>query len=221
MAKKKDVEITAPNFQTALFKIRGTTPMVMNAFSRRQIDGMRKDHELGDEGKKKAGKKKKPPKDFKKMYEEAKHKSAQGWCGIPAVAFRHAMVKACSIVGFPMTQAKMGIFIEADGFDKVDGTPLVKITKGVPKHVEHIVRVGTGFNKVPDIRARPMWDPGWETTLTVVYDADMIKPEMMANLLARAGRQVGIMEGRPSSDKSVGMGWGCFELAPKRGRKKA
>ena len=220
MAKKKELEISAPNLKVAIFRIRGTLPLVTNAFSRRVFEELKHEHELGDEGKKKRGKKKKQPKDFKRCYEEAKHKSRQGWCGIPCVAFRWALVKACSIVGFPMTQAKMGVFIEEDGFDKQDGMPLVKITKGNPRYVEHIVRVGSGLNKVPDIRARPMWNEGWEATLRIKYDADMIKPEMIANLIMRAGVQVGVCEGRPSSDKSVGMGWGCFEIVGENSRRK-
>ena len=101
------------------------------------------------------------------------------------------------------------IFIEADGFDKDDQTPLVKITKGSPVYCEHYVRNETG---VVDLRARPMWREGWEAIVRIRFDADQFTAEDIANLLSRTGLQVGIGEGRPDSKKSCGMGWGLFEL---------
>jgi hypothetical protein len=47
----------------------------------------------------------------------------------------------------------------------------------------------------------------------VVYDADQFTLEDVSNLLARAGMQVGIGEGRPDSKMSAGMGWGTFRIA--------
>ena len=36
------------------------------------------------------------------------------------------------------------------------------------------------------------------------------------NLIARAGMQVGICEGRPDSSNSTGMGWGTFEISDEK-----
>jgi len=38
----------------------------------------------------------------------------------------------------------------------------------------------------------------------------------LTNLLARAGLQVGIGEGRPDSKNSAGMGWGLFQIEENR-----
>lgn len=61
-----------------------------------------------------------------------------------------------------MTIAKMTVFCQADGYDAVDHTPLVRITKGEPEYAEHPVRPETGGM---DIRPRPMWAPGWEAVV--------------------------------------------------------
>lgn len=55
-------------------------------------------------------------------FEAAIHYSSDGWIVIPAPAFRCAMIDACRLVG-----AKISVFIEADGFDADDGTPLVRL----------------------------------------------------------------------------------------------
>ena len=210
MAKSREVTISAPNFQIAEFKIVGAAPLVGNKFSARARAEMRAKMEAGSTAKKGA---KRKPKDFERGYEEAIHKDKKGWAGVPAPAFRNAMISACRIVGFQMTRAKLAIFIVADGIDCEDGTPLVKITKGKPHYAEHFVRNESG---VCDLRPRPMWDIGWEATLRVEFDADQFTLDDISNLLSRAGVQVGIGAGRPDSSKSNGMGWGLFTIKGKK-----
>ena len=53
----------------------------------------------------------------------------------------------------------------------------------------------------------------WSATVQVSFDGDQFTVAYVYNLLARAGMQVGIGEGRPDSKKSNGMGWGTFEVA--------
>lgn len=205
-AKETTVAIKAPNFRTAIFPIVGTAPYVQNRFAAKALEQMKAKHEAGSQGQ---TKRQRQPKDFRALYEGAKHVSAEGWCGIPAPAFRAAMISACRTVSFKMTHAKLSVFVEADGFDKVDGTPLVKITKGQPHQVEHFVRNETG---VADIRPRPQWREGWEAQVRVRWDLDQFSIDDVTNLLARAGMQVGIGEGRPDSRNSAGMGWGLFAV---------
>jgi len=203
------ITVTAPRFQTAVFRIRGTSPYVQNKFSEKAKQQMKGKQEAGQQGKKGRAK---DPKDFQACYEAAKYKSADGWFGIPASTFRNAMISACKIVGFAMTRAKLSVFTEADGFDPNDGTPLVRIAKGEPHYAEHCVRNETG---VCDIRPRPMWDAGWEADVRVRFDLDQFSLQDVTNLMVRVGMQVGIGEGRPDSKKSAGMGWGMFEVVGK------
>lgn len=202
-----EMTIAPPNFETAMFQITGIAPYVQNKFSAKALEQMKNKQEAGSTGKKGT---KREAKDFKAAYEGAMHTSKEGWHGIPAPAFRNACISACRMCGFQMTRAKLSVFVEADGFDKDDGTPLVKITKGKPHYTEMSVRNETG---VADVRPRPMWDEGWQADVRVRFDADQFTIRDVSNLLARAGLQVGIGEGRPDSKRSCGMGWGMFSLS--------
>jgi hypothetical protein len=215
MPVSQRVEITAPNIQKVQFTIRGSAPLVINRFSLKTREQIHNKQEAGTTS---SIKKNRESKDFKLNYEQAKYISADGWCGIPATAFRNAMVSACRLVGFVMTRAKLSIFIEADGYDKEDMIPLVKITKGEPHYFESYVRLETG---VCDLRARPMWNPNWEAIVTISFDADQMTLQDITNLMMRVGKQIGLCEGRPDSKKSCGQGWGLFELAnDTKGKKK-
>jgi len=207
--KDKHVAISAPNLQTAEFRLIGVAPYVQNKFSAKAREQMKSKQEAGPQANKG---RKREAKDFKLCYEQAQHVSREGWHGIPAGSFRNAMISACRMVGFKMTHAKLSVFVEADGFDADDGTPLVRITKGKPHYHEMPVRNESG---VCDIRARPMWDEGWEAKLRVRFDGDQFSVTDVANLLLRAGMQVGIGEGRPDSKASAGMGLGIFTIADK------
>ena len=167
---------------------------------------MRETQEAGSTQK---GKKHREPKNFEQCYEEAKHVSEDGWLGIAASSFRNGAISACRTVGYAMTLAKLAIFVEADGYDKGDGTPLVRLIKGEPQMWIAPTRNATG---VMDLRARPMWREGWQIRLRIRYDADMLTESDVVNLINRVGIQVGIGEGRPDSKKSAGIGLGLFKI---------
>ena len=158
-----------------------------------------------------------PPKDFEKGYEGSKHLSVDGWCGIPCIAFKAAMVRAGSLVGVEMTKAKQCIEILADGV-ATHGSGLVRITSGEPERFDAYVRNSNGS---PDIRARARFPAGWEATVTIRYDADFLSASSVINLLARAGWSVGVGAGRPFSTMSVGQGWGTFEVVTDDEKKEA
>lgn len=213
VAEKLGVTITAPNFKTVEIVIRGTAPYVQLAFGKKARLMMREKQAAGSTSKKGG---KREAKDFEANFKEAQHRSTGGWCGIPASALRNALVDSCVVVGFHKTKAKKAVFVEADGFDAVEGTPLIrlyapgkgpKLLDAKPKHVEHTVRNATG---VADIRVRAMFEQ-WQAKVRVRFDADMFTPADIANLMLRAGMQVGIGEGRADSPNSCGMGWGHFE----------
>lgn len=213
--KETTLTILPPRFEVAEFKIRGNAPFVSNKMGARVIEQMKRKQLEGSTSKKGGNR---SPKDFQLIYRESMHQSNEDWYGLPATAFRNAMVSACKTVGFAMTRAKLSIFIEADGFDKDDNTPLVKFSKGKPEYFESPVRLATG---VCDITARGMWKPGWEANLRVKFDRDQFTLTDVANLLIRVGMQVGVGSGRPDSKTSCGMGWGTFDvLDAEKGRAK-
>jgi hypothetical protein len=211
MTTKKDqkeqietVTISAPNIQRAQFNIIGTAPYVQLRFSAKAMNKMREQHEAGSKAKNKRAKE---PRDFNDDFVQAQHVSIDGWNGIPASAFRKALISACRLVNFKMTLAKLSIFVEADGYDVIDAEPLIKIT-GEPESLISTVRNATG---VADLRVRAKFWP-WSAVVNIRYDADQFTAADVANLLARVGLQVGIGEGRPDGKESAGMGWGTFEV---------
>jgi len=203
--ERREVLISAPKMRTVLLRIVGTSPYVQARFSQKAMLAMTDKMRAGSAAKKG---KARAPRDFDDDYKQAQHVTAEGWRGIPASAFRNAMISACRLVGFKMTLGKLSVFVEADGFDAVDGVPLVKI-EGEPEKQEMHVRNATG---VVDIRVRPMWRK-WAANVRVRYDEDQFSFQDIANLMARVGMQVGIGEGRPDSKSSAGLGWGLFELS--------
>jgi len=66
---------------------------------------------------------------------------------------------------------------------------------------------------VVDLRMRPVWRR-WEVVLRLRWDADQFSAADILNLVARAGLQVGVGEGRPDSPNSNGLGNGCWEVMP-------
>jgi len=201
----RDVVITAPNLKTAIFTITGIAPLMIHRFSKK-AEMMATMAEAKPAG---SRRRTKSARDYEKEASDACYKDgADGWHGLNAAAFRNAMISACRLVGFKMTLAKLSIFIEPEGFDAVDFIPLVRID--APKYRVSTLhaRNATG---VIDIRSRPLWDK-WKATLKVTWDADQFTITDVTNLLARAGLQVGVGEGRPDSKQSAGMGFGLFTL---------
>lgn len=200
-AASQTVTIRAPDMRTAVFTLVGTSPLVQHRFANKA-----KMMQSQEEGPRKGAKKQREAKDFDANYLAAIHMSADGWAGVPASAFRNAMISACRLAGFKMTHAKLSVFVHADGIDQ-DGFPIVRVN-GTYERFDAAVRNATG---VADVRARPMWRE-WSITLRVKYDADVLSATDVANLLMRAGEQVGIGEGRHDSKQSCGLGFGCFSI---------
>lgn len=202
----RQVIIKPPKFETASVRLVGTAPYCQHKFSAKARAQIQATQEAGSQSRKG---KAREAKDFEAVYRGAMYVSREGWNGIPAAAFRNAMISACRTVGYKMTLAKLSLFTEADGFDAEDGTPLVRITRGEPR--QHIAPARNANGSV-DLRCRPMWDEGWQAVLRVRWDAEQFSATDVVNLLARVGQQIGVGEGRPDSRMSAGLGWGLFNV---------
>lgn len=202
--QEQSLQIKAPNLVITTFQIVGTAPYVQHRFSAKAMNQIIATQMAGSQAK---GKKVREPKDFDEVYKNAMHVSREGWAGIPAGAFRNGMISACRTVGYKMTHAKLAAFVLADGFDEVDGTPLVRLYGQPHRHTGY----ARNDNGSVDIRVRPMWDE-WHAFVRVRHDSDMFSAADITNLMVRVGMQVGIGEGRPDSKNSAGMGWGTFDL---------
>lgn len=199
------ITITAPKIVTASFNIIGTAPLVQARFSAKAKFAMMA--KMADPTSAK-GKKVRDARDFDRDCREAMHVTTEGKQGIPAAAFRNAMISACRLIGFKMTLAKLSVSVEGDGFDIVDGIPLVHFD-GEWERLDMHTRNATG---VVDVRVRPMWRQ-WSANVRVKFDSDQFNLSDVSNLLLRAGTQVGVGEGRPDSKSSAGLGYGTFRIA--------
>lgn len=202
--KKREVVIAPLNLQVAEFVLEGTAPLCMNRFGPKMRQKMMDDQAAGSTGTKN---RKRTPKDFEALYNEAMHKSRDGWLGFPAPSLRNALIETCRTAGFKMTVGKMVLFVIADGHEREDNTPLVRIYGKVSRY-DAATRNATG---VADIRTRPLWKT-WRARVRIQYDGDFFTLDDVTNLLSRAGVQNGLGEGRPNSKDSAGIGFGTFRI---------
>jgi hypothetical protein len=201
----KAVSISAPKFQIAVFEITGVAPLVIHRFSQKTGIQMLQKMETG---KASSSKKNREAKDSDETYNDSRYIAKEGWDGFHAGSIRAAMISACRLVGFKMTLAKLSIFVIQDGWDAAQPQiPLIRIY-GKPQRQDDMARVETGQ---PYITIRAAYH-NWSAKVKIRWDADQFTTDDIYNLLYRVGMQVGIGEGRPDSKKSVGMGWGLFEV---------
>jgi hypothetical protein len=201
----QSVQIAPPNIKTAVFKITGTAPLVIHRFSAKAKNGMLDKMKEGSVAKK--GKKREAL-DTDAAFNQARYVSKEGWDGFNAASIRCALISACRLVGFKMTLAKLSVFVEAEGRDATEPEIALIRIHGKPRKTEMVARVETGQAYVT---IRPSYDE-WSAKVRVRFDADQFTVLDLTNLLARAGEQVGIGEGRPDSKNSAGMGWGTFKI---------
>ena len=199
---ESNVVITPPNFGVLEVLVKGTAPLVIERFSKKAEIMEKMQH-----GAQAKSKKVRNARDYEKEAEESKYKHQDGWEGFNAASIRAGMISACRLVGFKMTLAKLSVFVEADGFDYVDGLPIVRIYGNSTVFTAH-TRNATG---VVDVRSRPQYRD-WASKIRIKFDQTQFSASDVINLISRVGLQVGIGAGRPDSKSSGGSGWGTFEV---------
>lgn len=118
----------------------------------------------------------------------------EGAFGVPAIAFKKAMVSACRLVqGITMILVKSAIRVP-DGF-----LPL-KYDKLIMR--EDMVRVGTPPRTTADLRYRGEFTK-WSAELPIRFMKNVINVEQIVNLLNHAGFGVGVCEDRPEKSSGV------------------
>lgn len=198
------VTVTPPKIKAIKVRLTGNAPYMQARFSQKAMEAMASKM---DGTAKKGTRGAREARDFEADYENAKHISTDGWIGMPASGLRAALISACRLTGFTMTRAKLSLFVQAEGYDAVDGQGLIRI-HGEPEPNRAAVRNATG---VFDLRVRPLWKE-WHVEPVISYDEDQFALEDVLNLLRRVGLQVGLGEGRPDSRNSAGLGYGTFNV---------
>lgn len=199
------IAIREPNLPEVPIWVQGTSPYMQQAFGQKQRQQMIDKMKAGTTAR---SRKSREARDFDADYDASQHKSAEGWYGIPAAAFRAVAIDACRGTAYVMVAAKMALHVVADGYDARDATPLVRLIGPEPERTEMAL---PNANGAADIRVRPMWRE-WGARVTVRFDADQFTASDVVNLLWRGGALIGVGEGRPGSKKSYGMGFGLFQV---------
>jgi len=192
--KAKQIDLKDFNIRRVIIEIVGTSPLITHKFSEKA----RKMMEDKQQGKSKTSKHeiRIPEED----YENAKHKSPQGWDGFPAAGFKAAMIRGAKAIGLIMKDTQTSLFIEADCME----TQLVRIN-GKSRMRTDMVRVGNGS---ADVRYRPEYLE-WSAALTVEYNEGIVSVEQIHQMIQAAGYGCGIGEMRPERTK---FGFGRFKI---------
>lgn len=177
------IELPPLNIQRVQLTLVGDSPLIVHAWSEKAK------RQMLDKQMKKATKAKEA-KDPEADYEACFYRTPDGHYGFPAIGVKSAMVGACRFVDMRMTQARGAFHIDSE---------MLRVI-GEPRPREDMVRVGMG---AADIRYRPEF-PEWRIPVVIKFNASLISPEQLANLLNTAGFGIGIGEWRPERNGSYG-----------------
>jgi len=182
-AKTTAIELPPLKIETVQFLLVGDSPLIVHAWSEKAKKQML-DKQMGRATKKKEHKS--PEAD----YEACFYRLPDGRYGFPSIGVKAAMVSAARFVDAKMTVLRGAVHIDGE---------LVEII-GDPQPREDMVRVGLG---TADIRYRPEF-VAWRMPVKIKFNAAVITPEQIANLLNNAGFGVGLGEWRPEKNGSYG-----------------
>jgi hypothetical protein len=180
-------------------EVVGITPYIAGKWSEKAKGMMRDSQAAG-------GKSVRPKREPKIPKEEAESRTwrlPDGTPGIPAVAFKGAMVEGCRLYeGISMTEARRILFVQGEGPEQ-----LVRISYDEQILREDAARNATG---VADLRYRhSFWK--WSAVLTVRFPKGVIDADSVIALLDAGGRS-GVGEWRPGSPKSNTGTYGQFRV---------
>lgn len=181
------VGVSIPGLALSTFKLTliGDSPLICNRFSEKAKKQML------DKQMKKA-KQARAAKDPEADYRGSLYPLGRNKFGFPVVAFKSAMVDACS-------HAEGITKVEARGAFHINGE-LVEI-KGRPTMREDTVKIAMGTT---DLRYRGEFKE-WSTTLEIRYNKNVLSMEQIVNLANIGGFAIGVGEWRPQKDGSYGM----------------
>ena len=167
--------------------VRGLTPLIPHRWSEKSKRMMPGHPENEGRVKSKKG--------VRKPEEEAEaclYRLEDGTLGMPATAFKSAIIDACRFFDKPtMTEAKLLVYVVGEGPDQ-----LVRINGGLSLRED----TPRNANGSADLRYRYQIND-WTAELTIRFPMSSITPEAIAALVDAAGR-CGVGDWRPSSPKS-------------------
>lgn len=187
MAEK--VTLKPINVKTLLVTIEGMTPLIQHQWDEKNKELIRQ---------KQAGKKTKSRevRDPEAEAQAAMYVTEDGQPGISVSALAKCIVGAAhKDIGIEKTLVRKSLFIVCNDRNKV-----LPMECSEPRIREDTVRVGQGG---ADLRYRPEFET-WACTFEVQFNADMLTPADIFNLINLAGFGVGINEWRPEKGGEYG-----------------
>lgn len=215
--ENKPVTIGGIKLATIDIKLRGTSPLLVHAWSEKAIrmiqdkqgkvakqakEARNPDWEVVDSLYWITGKPSSPAALAKMGLQKALD---GGKFALPACVFKHTAVAACSFVdGMTKVIARGAFHVIGKTYPHIAGQ-WVEIDGPAPRRHDAMVRIGMG---TADVRYRGEF-PEWSVVVRVNYNANVISPEQIVNLYNIAGFSCGVGEHRPSCDGSCG----CFSVS--------
>lgn len=198
------VKVRKLNLVEMCVRVVGLTPLIMHAWgwkARNILEGRTVNDKREDDGPKPRAKKEpRDPDGYRKgCYHmlEGQPETEGAKYGVPCMTFMKALQGvAVDLEDLSAAKVKRSIRLKPDGWDS-EGEPCYLLKRhSQPVARRDIVKVGKFPNKQPDVRYRPEFKQ-WGVDVTLIYDADVIAPASVVNLLNRAGFSNGILEYRP------------------------
>lgn len=203
MATKKASEPTSNDiiridFDEATFYLLGKTPLISNRMSTKARQELLAPKGKMNAAEKAMNQKHNPMAEFAASPYILRDTSAPTHLGALSVWFKKAMMTAA--LDMPGTKmAQMGRLLRVEG----ERLPLY----GIPQLLMAVTR-SADMNRTPDIRTRAIV-PEWAVEITVTYPSQLIKGQMVANLLHAAGLICGVGDWRQQKGSGD---YGLFEI---------
>lgn len=206
--KTSAVELDVIQDTMVVIPIVGKTDLIPHQWSEKAKNMMR-EKQTGGAG---AVRGKREAKDPEAEAEAAIYRLPDGRPGMPATAFKAAMVAACRFFeGLPMTEGRLMIYVRGEGPENlVPITGTEHIREDTPRNATGVVDLRYRTSLLASGEGEP-----WRAELTVVYPPKLISEKSIVALVDAAGR-VGVGDWRPGSPKSNSGIYGTFRIDTER-----
>lgn len=195
VAKQKDTAIEIQEIQmgTVRVNIIGTSPMIMHRFSAKARRELLLPKKKANRAEKETSLKHDPVAEFRETIYMNRNPEEPSCVHLPTNAFSKAMANAA---------------LDIPGASKSQMLRLVSVIStqvnifGIPSLFMSMVR-SSDMAKTPDVRTRALF-PEWACTLEIEFVSSLIRGNQIANLLAAAGKIVGMGDWRPQKGGQYG-----------------
>jgi hypothetical protein len=189
-AKVQKIDLQKLDIRVIRLTLVGDTPLIVKRFGEKAREAMEK---------KQVGGITNPTKELRIPEEECeacKYKTRDGRDGIPASGIKNAMLTATRATNKKVTKTFLSQAVHVLG-------DIIPLRGSAPRmRDKDIGKVGIGKTPMPIYR--PEYEK-WEVDVDIKYNAAIINPSLIVNLLDLAGFGVGLHEWRPEKRGTNGM----------------